>query len=117
MGDNLLYYRYQNGNRDDWKGAFAFIAAQKEEADIVMTTHRPLADYYMQEETIRMQNVDVGYILDSQNRIWFVLDLTAPAKAPKIYRWVKKNARQVTSLDVTVSARTFPMGVYVYDPE
>lgn len=116
MGDNLLYYRYQNGNRDDWKGAFAFIASEKEEGDIVVTTHRELADYYMQEETVRMQNVDVDYILESQNRIWFVLDLTVPAKAPKISKWVKENAWQVADLDVTVSARTFPMGVYLFDP-
>ena len=120
MGDNALYYQYQNGNRDNWKAAFAFIATQKEEGDVVMTPIRPLADYYLREDTIGMQGVEAlgpDGAIDRERRTWFVLDLTAADKSPTIAKWAEANAQPIQSFDVTFSARTFPMRIYLYDPK
>jgi uncharacterized membrane protein len=115
MADNFLYYRYQNGNRDNWKDAFALVSALKEDGDPVVTTHRELADYYMQQVTVDVQAIDVKKFVDGQPRVWFVLDLTAPDKAPRAYQWILANTQLVATLDVTVSARTYPMRIHLYD--
>src|SRR5690606_18570885 len=47
MADNFLYYQYQNGNRDDWKSAAAYLREYMAPGDVVITTHRELVDYYL----------------------------------------------------------------------
>lgn len=116
MADNALYYRFQNGNRDNWKDAFALIQARKEAGDRVVTTHRVLADYYLQERTYPMKNLDIASTAEISQTVWFVIDLTAPDKAPDATRWIEQNAQPIANLDVTVSARTFPMRIYMHDP-
>ena len=46
MGEVTLYYRYQNGNREDWKTAFALVNRLKEPDDKVVVTNTLLGDYY-----------------------------------------------------------------------
>ncbi|MFW5941761.1 MAG: glycosyltransferase family 39 protein [Chloroflexota bacterium] len=117
LGDNLLYFQYQNGNRDDWKGAFELIKARMESGDRVASTKSDLADFYIQDETMSMQyfNSRIDEIAASEDRIWFVLDLTAPGKTPELTRWVRRNADLVATRDVTVQARTFPLHIYLYE--
>ncbi|MCP5095932.1 MAG: glycosyltransferase family 39 protein [Chloroflexi bacterium] len=119
MTDNILYFQYQNGNRDNWKDAFTLISDEFEEGDQVITASRALADYYLQTETIGMQSVEVAGIeevVKDTGRTWIVIDVTADGKGPTISRWALHNARYVKSFDVNISARTFPMAVYLYDP-
>ncbi|MCB8981750.1 MAG: glycosyltransferase family 39 protein [Ardenticatenaceae bacterium] len=120
MADNFLYYKYQNGNRDNWKAAFDYIDAHSEEGDQVITTHKPLADYYLRQETVGMQMVERSGLADalaSENRVWIVLDLTASGKSPAVFRWARENAHFVTEFSVYFSARTYPMEIYLYDPK
>lgn len=120
LGDNFLYYQYQNGNRDDLRGALNLIKKRAEPNDHIATTHSELADFYMQKNTNSMQYLEdnmqeIEAIEADQERIWFVLDLTAPAKTPKLNRWVQEHAQFVAHRDVTVGARTFPMKIYLYE--
>jgi mannosyltransferase len=115
MSDNLLYYRYQNGNRDDWKGAMALIRAARAENEPVVATHRALATYYLGERTVNMETIDVARFVENKERVWFVVDLTTSDKAPEAYHWIQANAQLFAVLDVTVSARTFPMRIFVYE--
>ncbi|HSM56418.1 MAG TPA: glycosyltransferase family 39 protein [Candidatus Sulfomarinibacteraceae bacterium] len=117
LGDNLLYFQYQNGNRDDWKGAFQLIQDRMEPGDRVASTKSDLADFYMQTETMSMQYFSsrIDEIAASEDRIWFILDLTAPGKTPELTHWVRRNANLVATRDVTVQARTFPLHIYLYE--
>lgn len=115
MSDNLLYYRYQHGNRDNWKAAFAFIRERAQEDDRIVTAKQELADHYMQTSTSSMSWGGVDDMLGDEDRVWFVIDLTAPAKEPRKHRWIVNNARHVASFDVAVAGRTFPMRVYLYE--
>jgi mannosyltransferase len=119
MTDNYLYFQYQNGNRDNWKDAFALISDHYIEGDQVITASRALADYYLQFETVGMQSVEVAgvkEIINRSARTWIVIDVTAVGKGPSITRWATQHARYVNDFDVNISARTFPMAVYLYDP-
>lgn len=120
MEDNFLYYRYQNGNRDNWKAAFEYIETHLEEGDQVVTSHKLLADYYLQQETLGMQLLERTGLTDalpSDARVWIVLDLTASEKGPTISPWAKNHARLVSQFDVYFSARRYPMEIYLYDPK
>lgn len=116
MSENLMYYGYQNGNRDDWKGAFAWLKAHKQPGDVVITVHRDLADFYLQESTMGVQRLDIKQLAGDGRRLWFVLDLTAPTKAPDLVNWFQRNGRQMASMDISVHARVYPMRIYLYDP-
>lgn len=121
MSDNLLYYQYQNGNRDNWKAAFAFIDSQFQEGDQVITANRALADYYLDRQTLGMQNVEAqgleNVLEAAEGRTWVVVDVTAVDKGPTTLRWAKNQARLVTQFDTHISARTFPMEIYLYNPD
>lgn len=119
MSDNVLYFEYRNGNRDNWKGAFDLISARIQENDQVITANRALADYYLDMETLGMQSIEVvglDDILSSLNRTWIVIDVTAPGKGPSITHLARTKAEFIDRFDVNISARTFYMEVYLYDP-
>lgn len=116
VGEDLLYYRYQNGNRDNWRAAFAVVRQQKSEGDVVVSNAPLLANYYLQEKTRAMKELDPADIKESQERIWFVEDMTVENLLPEMHRWIQKNAQPVANLDVHVHARNFKMRVYRYDP-
>ena len=119
MTENFLYYNYQYGNRDNWKEAFELIATRMDDEDTVITSNRALADYYLETETIGMQSVEVAgldKVIDGNERVWVVIDVTAVGKGPTVIEWARANARYIDSFDVNISARTFPMEVYLYNP-
>jgi hypothetical protein len=117
MADNVLYFLYQNGNRDNWKAALAFVAAEMAEGDLVATVDTHLADYYLQSRSLDMHHLEqagLAMVEQHQASSWFLLDLTAPDKTPQTTKWVRENARFVRNFDVVVSARRFPMEIYLY---
>lgn len=117
MGEVMLYYRYQNGNRDDWKTAFALVNRLKEPGDQVVVTNPRLGDYYTEGGgTIHYRGLDYENIAAEEGRIWFIEDNNLGEKMPDIYRWVEQNSELIANLDVHVRARNFKMRVHLYDP-
>jgi mannosyltransferase len=117
MADNLLYFVYQNGNRDNWKAALEFVASEMDIEDRVVVVNVQLAEYYLKRRAIDMHYLEKeGLTMVTENRgsTWFILDLTTPDKTPKISRWVRENALFIQDFDVVVSARKFPMEIYKY---
>lgn len=116
LGTNMLYYRYQNGNRDNWKGALAWVKEHKQDGDLVVTMNPELADHYLQDTTTHYDKIDMATIGDRGRRVWFVEDLTVGEALPQTSAWLEQNARLVANMDVHVQARNFKMRVYLYDP-
>jgi len=114
LSEDVLYFKYQNGNRDDWKAAFNFIKRNKEPGDIIALSNYLLGNYYMGEETININRLNLD-VLDPGTRIWFVEDMTVQSKNPSALRWIQENGRAVANYDVPVRARNFKMRVYLYD--
>lgn len=118
VSEDILYYRYQNGNRDDWKGAFAFIERHKQPGDLVVAGNPAVGEYYLGHRPLGMQSVKPQDLIEQhRGRIWFVEDMTMQDKAPEVRRWVRQNTTLVSVLDVSVRARTFTMRVYLYEPD
>lgn len=114
---NLFYYRFQNGNRDNWKGAFELIKTQEQPGDVVVTINPELADYYMQDQTIPYRKFDLSTITERTSRVWFVEDMTARDFYSKTISWLEQNARLMGNLGIYVQARNFKMRVYLFEPE
>jgi mannosyltransferase len=116
LSQNALYYQYNNGNRDDWKGAFALVERNLEANDRVAVSHMDLGRYYLAERPLNLYSLDLDEIKTLNGRIWFVEDMNVPELAPERHRWLERNAQLVAVLDNHVEARKFLMRVYLYDP-
>lgn len=116
LSEDVLYYQYQNGNRDNWKAAFQVIKSQKETNDIVVSINPELANYYLQDKTISFNDLDLTNIEENDRRVWFVEDMVVQELSPDMHYWLTKNTHQLANLDVHAQARNFTMRVYLYDP-
>jgi uncharacterized membrane protein len=116
LKEDFLYYQYQNGNRPDWKSAFAYVQSHKEPGEIVLSANKDLGDYYSQEKTQGLDSFDIDNIKESGVKVWIEDDWGAKDINPATIRWVEENAGLVAVYDVWVQARNFSMRVYLYDP-
>ncbi|MCJ7535286.1 MAG: glycosyltransferase family 39 protein [Anaerolineales bacterium] len=117
MSENVLYYQYQNGNRDDWKSAFALVDELKKPGDMVIATEQGMGDYYLDEDiTYHYSSLDYDNLPDTDNRYWFIVDNNLGDKYPELLRWVTGNSDLIANYDVNVRARNFQMRIYLYDP-
>jgi uncharacterized membrane protein len=116
LSEDVLYYQYQNGNRDNWKAALAFVGRHKEPGDIVVVTNTLLGDYYLHGPTVNLRGIDLDSLPQNGDRVWFVEDMNVGEKSPGDLRWIQENATMLANFDVHVRARNFKMRIYIYDP-
>jgi mannosyltransferase len=116
LSENVLYYQYQNGNRDNWKAAFTYIENNKQHDDLIVSANHLIGNFYMQNSIIRMESADLDAISKMDRRIWFVEDMNVLEKWPETHRWITTNTNLMAVFDVVVQARNFKMRVYLYDP-
>lgn len=116
LAQDALYFTVQQGNRDDWKAAFAYIAQQRQPGDMVVTTHPLLADYYLPDDVEIVSQPKRAQVEGAGQTVWFVEDMTFAPKMPDLRSWLQANVPQVAEFDVNAQARTFLMRVYEYDP-
>jgi mannosyltransferase len=116
ISEDALYYRFQNGNRDNWRAAFAYIAQHRRPSDLVASGSPQLANYYLSAPSIFVPKLNLDEVEAGDQRIWFVEDLGFSQKFPKFYDWMIQNAQLVSIHDVSFQARIFTMRVYLFDP-
>ena len=116
LSEDFLYYRYQNGNRDDWRSAFAYVESLKKPDDLVISANRLTAEYYMEGAVMTMNGLDKQDLDGIVQRTWFVQDMNVEERYPDVLRWIDANAQLMANFDVHVRARIFKMRVYLYDP-
>lgn len=117
LADDYLYYRFQNGNRDDWKAAFAYIDRHRQPGDVVAATNPLLGEYYLDSKTVIMRGMNFDTLASKGNRVWFVEDINVAGDIPEKLNWIQQNATLKAVYDVSVSARTYIMRVYLYTPQ
>jgi uncharacterized membrane protein len=117
MGENVLYYQYQNGNRDDWKGAISLVNEMKAPGDMVIVTEERIGNYYLGDDSsYHYTYLDYDDLDESGHRYWFVVDNNLGEKYPEILQWVESHGQLIDNKDVVVRARNFQMRIYLYDP-
>jgi hypothetical protein len=116
LSQNLLYFRYQNGNRDDWRAAATVVQQHKQEGDLIFTAHPDLTSYYLGEPTQALHKLDLSGVKTTGKRIWLIQDMNVAEIRPDIEDWLQRETQLISVHDVSVQARNFKMRVYVYDP-
>ena len=116
LSEDLLYYSFQNGNRDNWRAAFAYVKENAQSGDLVVAGDKNIGDYYMRAETESFATFQPDEAEKSAGRIWFVADMVAANRFPQKLAWLQENAYQVAEFDVYVQARNFRMRVYMFEP-
>lgn len=116
LSENFLYYRYQNGNRDDWKGALTYVQNNLAPGEMVISGHHLVSNYYLGRETVDIYTLEIDDLEGLQGRTWIVEDMNVPERRPEIHQWLIEHAQLVASFDVHVKARNFMMRVYMYMP-
>jgi len=115
--ENFLYFRYQNGNRENWRDAFAYVNQHRQPDDLVVASFPAAGEYYLGPDVLWSVEVQPDDIENSGHRVWFVLNNAIEWGVP-LHSWIKDNAQNVADFDVVVnSARTYNMHVYLYTPE
>jgi 4-amino-4-deoxy-L-arabinose transferase-like glycosyltransferase len=116
VSQDFLYYQFQNGNREDFKGAFEVVRAGKEEGDKLVVTRPEMAEYYLGEKGIINQAITPDDIPEMGTRVWFVIDNRSFVQ-PELIQWLEKNTRLVGVNDVYIPGKQMFMRVYLYEPE
>ena len=116
LSENVLYYQYQNGNRDDWKGAFEILQTKMQPGDLVVSSDPRLSDYYLGRPTVGMQGLALEVLESTERPMWLVEDMNTAQRFPEIANWIDQNTELVANLDVHVRARNFVMRVYSFTP-
>jgi mannosyltransferase len=116
LSEDILYFQYQNGNRDNWKAAFEYIESHREVGDIVFSQNPDVSNFYLDGDTHYIGNWDPSSY-SSQSRVWIVEDMNVAELHPQVLAWLKEKTVEKANFDVNVQARNFKMRVYLYDPE
>ncbi len=116
LSEDMLYYQFQNGNRDDWRSAFEFVSDHREVSDLVVSADPELGAYYLGEETIGVEDLELSQLLEHGGRVWFVEDMNVEQRFPDVHNWIVEKTQLIANMDVHVRARNFMMRVYLYDP-
>ena len=117
MGANLIYFHTNNGNRRDWRGAFAVVSENMQEGDIVVSTWPVLGNYYLKQDVLLWQDVDTEIVINSKDRVWFVVipDMTWYTGTEDFYWWVAHNTRMIKTLYLR-TVDNANLEIYLYDP-
>ena len=115
LSEDILYFQYQNGNRDNWKAAMNYVETQRQDGDIVVSANTDISDLYLDEQTLSLDSWDPAHF-NEQSRVWIIEDMNVAELQPQMVSWLKENTREQARFDVHVQARNFKMRVYLFDP-
>lgn len=118
MGENLMYFHSNHGNRWDWRSAFALVQANMEEGDIVVSTFPAVGNYYLQaSDGVLWQDVNAESIVKDGHRVWFVVipEMTWYTDTEDFYWWVAHNTRLIKVLYLR-TVDNVSIEIYLYDP-
>jgi hypothetical protein len=108
--DLFLYFTVQNGNRADWRSAFAYIAEHGSPGDRVVASDQDIFEYYLGSPFVyRRWDADPP---PGASRVWYIEDLVANERTLAEVKAVEQRIQPLVEYDVYLPGRTFPMRVY-----
>jgi mannosyltransferase len=115
-GQDLLYYNYQNGNRENWKAAFALVQGELRDGDRVFSTRSEMGRYYLEQRVRSTFQLEPAAIVEANQRTWFVVDRHSGTMTPALRRWLETETSLQGVFDVYLPGKLMPMRVYLYTP-
>ena len=115
VSQNFLYFNYQNGNREDFKGAFEIVAEHKLLDDLIVSGRPEIGRYYLNDKVKSARNVKIEDIENSDQQTLFVVDNRSGFPS-KLQEWIEDNSQLIGVRDVYVPGKVMMMRVYLYQP-
>lgn len=116
LGQNVLYYQYQNGNRRDWKNAFASVQQMQQDGDLIITNRKDLGEYYLGHEVAWSHEIKTTDVIKENKRTWFVMSDGTLSAGPEYFDWLDHNSQLISIWDVHIPGKTLFLRIYFYDP-
>lgn len=116
FSQDVLYFNHQNGNREDFKGAYEAIAEGKEAGDVIVAGWPEIGLYYLDEPVKNAVEEKPDEIASSKSRVWFVVDNRSGFPS-KLQEWIEINSQLVGVRDVHIPGKLMLMRVYLFEPE
>jgi hypothetical protein len=114
-GANLLYYQVNNGNRRDWKGAFALIQERSNPDDVLVLWWPELGTYYLDREAISWQDITPEIVMQREQRFWFVIDSETVWGNEAMKGWIEQHG-ELIDVRYLRTPDDFYLRIYFYDP-
>lgn len=115
VSENYMYFNFNNGNRENWKGAFAFVQERKASDDLIVAANQDVSQFYLAgERVIDFEHWNPGETRGAR-RVWVIEDMTILELMPDKHDWLREHANEAGNFDVKVWARNFYLRVYYYD--
>jgi mannosyltransferase len=111
---NFLYFTFQNGNRENFKDAYAMVQERMAPEDWVVTTRPEIGEYYMGIQPVDSNQIDLDGIIASGRPAWFVMDNRTHI-SDELQEWFPANTRIEGVFDVFIPGRLMETRVYYYD--
>jgi len=116
LGEDVLYFTAQNGNRPDWRAAFQLIKRRRVEGDLVLATRPELGHYYLDQDMQSLSAFDPSAARSNGQRIWFVIDEATSYVNPEVEQWLSEHAQLIEVLAITLPSKSLNIRIYLYDP-
>jgi mannosyltransferase len=116
VSQDVLYFTTQNGNRERFKEAFAYVDQHRQPEDWVVSTRAEIGDYYLDIQTVDSNQIDLDGILASERPAWFVMDNRTHI-SDRLQGWISEEAELLQAFDVYIPGRLMEMRVYRYAPQ
>jgi mannosyltransferase len=117
-GEHLSYYALNNGNRLDWRGAYAYVASQKAPDDLAVSDRPEIGQYYLgeNEPIIDLKEIPAAELAALDQTAWFVVDSHGIwAVPPENKEWLENNAELLFVWYLRVREQ-IDLKVYRYEP-
>ncbi|HEX7976833.1 MAG TPA: glycosyltransferase family 39 protein [Anaerolineales bacterium] len=115
FSQDMLYYGFQNGNRQDFKGAFGLVQQEKMPDDLVISTSPQVGDFYLGQGVADSQKLDLNSLTQSGRRAWFVID-NRVFVSPELQKFLDQKTQLMGVYDVYMPGKNMTMRDYLYSP-
>jgi hypothetical protein len=115
LAELLLYYEFQNGNRPDWKYAFAVVSQNQQEGDLVFATRPEVGEYYLSESVRNVNSLDIDSITIENQRVWFIIDESTSYVEPILETWIIEHSSLVDIRSINLPGKSLSIRIYLYD--
>jgi hypothetical protein len=115
FSQDVLYFSHQNGNREDFRGAYEVIDEGMKPGDLIVAGWPEIGRYYLDEPVQNAVEVKRGELASSEKRVWFVVDNRSGFPS-KLQDWIEGNSQLIGVRDVYIPGKLMLTRVYLYQP-
>lgn len=113
LSQNMFYFKYQQGNRSDWKEAYDVVKQRIMDGDIVASAQPEVGEYYLGRDVVMIDEIDPAKLIQDKQRVWFV---DMGWANPNLQKWIIENCTLIDVKDVHTPIQTMMMRVFLFDP-